>query len=141
MPISKRVLVHLPPIWNGAAFSPADSTTYYVAINGAAPNTTIQDARPIVPFPCVIRHASIVVNVAGTLGTTEAVTVGIRVLNTTNYVLSSAVVFDATRRTYDVDGLNIPLASGDDYAGYITTPAWVTNPTNPLIWITLYVEP
>ena len=114
----------------GASFNPSDATTYYFgAFGDLAPSTTAASQRIYIPRAGFLTYASLFINVAGTLGTNETSTVSVRLNNTTDTTLSSAVTCDAVAQEFHVTDLGITVAQGDYVELKWITPTWATNPT------------
>jgi hypothetical protein len=120
-----------------ASFDPADGTTYYFGSRHAAvPGTTAVRNIIGIPRAGTITAVSLLVNVAGTLGTSENSTVSLRLNNTSDTTIVS---------TLDLSGVNYLITVAVSVAVVTTdflelkwaTPTWVTNPTTviPCAWI------
>lgn len=121
-------------------FSPADSTTYYVGGNPRGnPSTTYSSVQYIAPIAGTVTKAVYAVTVSGTLGTTEDVTLSVRVADTTDSATTAQDWDTAYRSTASAD-LSVAVAAGDTIAVKIVTPAWVTNPTTVIIDCTIWIE-
>ena len=115
--------------WFGNALSPADSTTYVfspfpafgLATTVASHRTYIQRAGKIVA-----------VRLFGgcTTGSAENSTVALRLNDTTDTTITSTLALNASPFTVANTAISIAVAVGDYITIKITTPAWVTNPTN-----------
>ena len=131
--------------YNGSWTAPADSTTYYLPLTGgiAVPLTTITTflntfTFGIKIFGILVQNIGSVVN-----GTGENVTIGIR--NNTDGVNSSLINIQTNQasgvaKNFEDYSLNVDIPANKAIAVYITTPAWVTNPTNVIIRITLFIQ-
>ena len=124
-------------------FAPADNITYYFGEQGltATQIATIWDA--IIPFDCILVAASIYAGNTAGVATAEASTVNFRVNNTTDTLLSNAVIFGGAvpvGNAYSITGLSTNLLAGNTFVIKWTTPAWVTNPTSAQLLITLFFE-
>jgi hypothetical protein len=124
-------------------FNPADSTTYFFSEQALSnsTNATLYDA--IIPFNCTLVSAIIYAANTATNATNEASTVNFRVNNTTDTLLSNAVIFGGTipiANAYSVTGLSVNLAVGNTFIIKWTTPTWATNPTNAQLAVILYFE-
>ena len=125
-------------------FSPADSTTYYFG-EQALTNPTSIVYKGIAVYNCTLVGAAIYAAYSsGATATTETSTVNFRLNNLADTLLSNAVVFGGSSppfaNAYNVTGLSTVLVPGDTYVIKWTTPAWVTNPANAQLVVTLYFE-
>jgi hypothetical protein len=126
-------------------FSPADSTTYYFGqpIRGVGQTTEGHRKMPIPITGTVTRAYISITNGAGTVGTTETSTLSFRLNATTDTALSSAMINNQaseTTTTISVTGLSIAVTTGDTFELKWVTPAWVTNPTNVVISVFLWIN-
>jgi hypothetical protein len=124
-------------------FNPADNTTYYFSEQALTnvTNATLYDA--IIPFNCTLVSAIIYAANTATNASNEASTVNFRVNNTTDTLLSNAIIFGGTvpiANAYSVTGLSVNLAVGNTFIIKWTTPTWATNPTNAQLVVILYFE-
>jgi hypothetical protein len=123
--------------------APADSTTYYfgeAALN-LSTVATLWDNK--MAFACKLVGAQIMANNSTATATSEASTISVRINNTTDVLLSNAVVFTGvppTSTSYTVTGLSQSIAANDELNIKWVTPAWATNPTNAQLVVTLYFE-
>jgi hypothetical protein len=125
------------------AWSPTDSLTYY--FGGAfsrVPSTTANISRVYIPRVGTshIRAAHVVFNVTSTLGTTEAISVYVRVNDTTDYLISAAATMDAAVCHVKSDTLEIPVTCDDYIEIKLVCPAWATNPSTVYTWATLWLD-
>lgn len=119
------------------AVAPADSTTYYMspfpALGGLPVDPTTVKVR-------VARTGKIVAVYLDGLcatGSVESSTFSLRLNNTTDTTISSAVVFNATPYSFSNTALAIAVTAGDYINVKWVTPAWATNPTG--IYITAQI--
>lgn len=129
---------------SGAAFSPADSTTYYYGGNfGGGPGTTADLARIYIPKTGTIKAAYVFFNQAAG-ASAETSSLSIRLNNTTDYLISSSVVNNAASTAVNSTSLNsgngIAVSAGDYVELKWATPAWATNPTSVRPSVILYIE-
>lgn len=119
----------------------SDATTYYFGFpyDVSFLNTTPAIRQKIFPFSGIVRGAAISVT-ASSGATTETSTISIRINNTTDVTLSSAVTMDQTAQQFSVTGLTQTINAGDKIEIKLLTPTWVTNPTNVRISVDLYLE-
>jgi hypothetical protein len=123
--------------------APADNTTYYIATTTPTLSLNATLYRNTAPFACKLVGAEIQVNNTATNASNEASTLNFRLNNTTDVLLSNAVLFNGTvpiSNTYTVTGLNQSLAAGDTFNIKWTTPIWATNPTSAVVVVHLFFE-
>lgn len=124
-----------------ASWDPADSTTYYFSNMPGTGVTTASGRRRIyVPRAGKITACYFAVIVSGTLGTTETATVSIRLNDTTDTTVSSAVDFDAAEQVFSKTDLAIAVAAGDWFNIKLACPAFATNPTTVSISGEVWIE-
>lgn len=126
----------------GNTIDPADSTAYYIGTGreGLSGLSVAADHKVYIPKAGTITTAYFTVRNEGTLGTSETSTVAIRLNNTTDTSVSTAVQADSAIETFSNTGLSISVAQGDYIEFKWTTPAWSTNPTDlDLSWV-VFVE-
>lgn len=126
-------------------FAPADATTYYFG----APQfmnvvTTTQKRKVFIPKAGKITRVDISVhNNSGTQGSNETSTVSLRLNDTTDTTLTSALTADAASGAtnyFNITGLSIVVAAGDYFEIKWVTPTWVTNPTNVMLYLQVFVD-
>jgi hypothetical protein len=123
------------------AFNPLDATNYYAGDLSASLDwgTTAAARRHYVAASFELIAASIMVRVAGTIGTGESGTLAIRKNNTTDYTISTGVLMNAANVYVQATGLSgASFVSGDYFELKFTTPTWATNPTNVNLIVALY---
>ena len=127
---------------SAASFNPADSTTYYMSDTPTLPPGATATSRKLkLPVPSVLVAARIETIVAGTLAAgDESTTISLRLNNTTDSTISSAVKFTTVAQTLMITGLNISVATTDDFQLKVVTPAFSTNPTTCYISTTLFFQ-
>lgn len=111
-----------------AVTSPVDATTYYCAGPAFGSSTAEGAAHFLIAIPGTITAVYIDTYSSGTVGTTETSAVSVRLNNTTDTALTSAVVFDTGNHEYSVTGLSISVVAGDYISIKVVTPTWATNP-------------
>jgi len=116
--------------WSGTANgTPADSTTYYVgAIQTMGTAQTDVDTWTFIPVACTLTGVYGVIEC--TAGSNQAVSMYVRVNNTTDVTITTTSTWDVASIPFSVTGLSTALAAGDYIQLKIVTPVW--NPTNPL---------
>ena len=123
------------------AFNPLDATTYYAGDLSASLDwgTTAAARRHYVAASFQLIAASIMVRVAGTIGSGESGTLAIRKNNTTDYTISTGVLMNAANVYVQATGLSgASFVSGDYFELKFTAPTWATNPTNVNLIVALY---
>lgn len=124
----------------GTTFSPLDATTYYFgSLFTIAPGTGAGTAKVYIPKAGRITRCVLFFNQSA--GSAETSTMVIRLNNTSDTTISSAITNDAGVTTFSNTALNIPVVLGDYIEFKWTTPTWGTNPTNVRPVATLYIEP
>jgi hypothetical protein len=129
--------------FQGTAFSPADSSTYFFGFSMFAPYTAGASPQRVYCFRSgSVRVTTFLVQVLGTLGSAEEVTVSLRVNGVTDYLLGTITLSTAFNAfaTYWDPGV-IPIQADDFMEFKIDTPAWATNPVNVAFRAQLWVEP
>jgi hypothetical protein len=109
-----------------AAVNPNDSTDYHFTDMPVAP-TAYSLRYGLIPKSGVIRRVAIAFKMSA--GSGEAVSIYVRVNDTTDYAITTTATFDADRIDVKNNSLNIPVSEGDTWAIKISTPVWVANPT------------
>jgi hypothetical protein len=123
------------------AFNPLDATNYYAGDLSASLDwgTTAAARRHYVAASFELIAASIMVRVAGTIGSGESGTLAIRKNNTTDYTISAGVLMNAANVYVQATGLSgASFVSGDYFELKFTAPTWATNPTNVNLIVALY---
>jgi len=123
------------------AFNPLDATIYYAGDLSATLDwgTTAAARRHYVAATFELIAASIMVRVAGTLGSGESGTLAIRKNNTTDFTISTGVLMNAANVYVQATGLSgASFVSGDYFELKFTAPTWATNPTNVNLIVALY---
>ena len=122
--------------------NPADATTYYL---GSTINVTVVSAttgglrRMYIPQNAIID--SVYATIYNTVfGTGETSSIYIRVDNTTDTLITNAVVNNAQVTSFSGTGLNISVSAGQYIELKWITPTWVTNPVTISIWGTIYFK-
>lgn len=126
-----------------ANVAPADNQNYILADITPNLNTTGTLYKVTFPFACKLVGAGIhVINLTGA-ATTEASTLNFRLNNSTDTLLSNAVVMSGAANTfnvYNITGLSTNIAANDTAQIKWTTPAWATNPAAAYIFVHCYFE-
>lgn len=123
--------------------APADATIYYFAEATPTLTTVATLYRNTAPYACKLIGAQIMVSNTSTNGTNEASTLNFRLNNTTDVLLSNAIIIGGAvpmSNTYAVTGLNQSIAANDTFNIKWTTPTWVTNPASVIVQVNLFFE-
>lgn len=114
---------------NTTFWSPSDSATYYMVPSGTF-NLTDSSAsmRIYIPNAGTIQSVVGCVTNGGAVGTSENVTIAVRVNDTTNTNVTTSAQWDQTENPFSNTGLSISVSAGDYIEMMVITPAWVTNP-------------
>jgi len=124
--------------------SPADNANYYFGDSTVSLSNSATISKIIFPFACKLVGASITAqNTSGATATSEASTLNFRLNNTTDTLLSNAVLFGGAPlvvNNYAVTGLSVNIAANDTANIKWTTPIWATNPTTAILIVQLYLE-
>jgi hypothetical protein len=123
--------------------NPSDSTIYYI---GGHPATTMLTSASncvalSIPVSGTITAAS--VYAVGSAGTNEAVTLEIRVNDTTSYNITSSGDFStigAVGAIYSNTSMSAAVSVNDWIHLRIITPAWVTNPVGVRVWFSIIIS-
>lgn len=122
-----------------ASSNPADATTYYFDSFGyVALGTTAAISRLY-----FLRAGTVVaadISIYCTTGTSETSTMSFRLNNANDTTLSSAVALNASPFHVQNTGLSIAVAVGDYFEVKWVTPTWVTNPTNVIGYVSVFVR-
>ena len=122
-----------------ASSSPVDATTYYF---GSFPHVALGTTAAINRLYFLRAGTVVAADIAiyCTTGTSETSTMSFRLNNTTDTTLSSAVALNASPFHVQNTALSIAVAVGDYCEIKWVTPTWVTNPTNVVGRVTLFVR-
>lgn len=117
--------------------TPADNTTYY---SGFFTSSTTANAQPItIPVTGTIKKIHFNIVNTGTLGSSTTSSVYLRLNDTTDTLISSAVTTSQVEKTFINSSLSIAVNAGDTFEIKWITPNWPTNPGaltfNSLIFI------
>jgi hypothetical protein len=105
-------------------FSPLDATTYFVGFA----QTTLATTCGQIPIPVAGTINTCYVVIRCTAGTAETSTISLRLNNTTDFTISSAVNLSAAQTSWGTTSLGITVAAGDFVQVKWVTPTWATNP-------------
>ncbi len=121
----------LDGIFSSAVWSPVDATTYY---GGARPalstTTTAAVSRMVIPQAGTITRCDVFVANDGTLGSGETSTLSIRLNNTTDTTVTSALTTNNAANVFNNISLSITVDAGAYIEFKWVTPTWATNPTS-----------
>jgi len=118
----------------------AASTVYYFGNMGGNITTVAQRNKIYIPANGTIKKAYVSYFVGGTLASTEAITLAIRLNNTTDYTINNTATLNAVTTDFNNAALNIAVSAGDFIELKLTTPAFVTAPTTVRCSVVLFVE-
>lgn len=126
---------------SSAAITPADATTYYFGVINptAVPTTTAATRTGTFPTNCTLIGYAITTNTSAA-ASQEAGTLSIRINNTTDYLISNAVVFgSAANQQRHTQGfaLNHTFNATDSWELKFVSPTWATNPQQAQISVHL----
>ncbi len=121
--------------------APVDATTYYSGGLFALPP---QPATPVIqavmfPKAGVVRAAYLHIMNFGTAGSNETSTASLRFNNSTDVTITAAVVSSAST-VYSNTALSTTVAAGTYFELKWVTPTWATNPTNLVVYGSVFVE-
>lgn len=124
---------------NAPTLNPADATTYYWGAPFTVTTGTVANSRRVyVPRSGTIK--SIYLSGTVTTGSNESVSFYLRLNNTTDTTISTAVDMSASPFTANITGLSVSVVAGDYFEIKEITPTWVTNPTARLCTVIVYIE-
>jgi hypothetical protein len=118
----------------------AASTVYYFGNMGGNITTVAQRNKIYIPANGTIKKAYVSYFVGGTLASTEAITLAIRLNNTTDYTINNTATLNAVTTDFNNAALNIAVSAGDFIELKLTTPAFVTAPTTVRCSVVLFIE-
>lgn len=76
----------------------------------------------------------------GTQGSNETSSLFLRLNNSTDSLISDAIINNALSTIYSITSLAIPIAAGDYVELKWVTPTWVTNPTSVRFNAVIYIQ-
>ncbi len=120
--------------------TPADSTTYYMAPFGSSATTISGAPKIFIPKTGTIRQCYGVFSVQGTLGTSENITIAIRLNDTTNTNVTTTLQATAIQNPISNAAVNMAVTAGDYITFMVITPAWATNPTTCQFNVTIFIS-
>jgi hypothetical protein len=122
---------------SNVSFSPLDSTTYYFRQGGSVQTSQI-GSRIYIPTAGTISKCYL--RLTCTTGSGESSSLYIRLNDTTDTLVSSAVVMNASPGNFSNTGLSIAVSAGDFIEFKLTTPAWSSNPTVVRLSVCAYLS-
>jgi len=125
-----------------AATSPNDATTYYIGSRfGNTLATSAVANRIYIPRAGKIKACYAFFFNGTSNGSNEASTISIRLNNTTDTTVSTAVDNSATSNVFSKTDLDITVAAGDYIELKWVTPTWATNPVGTNVSFVVYITP
>jgi hypothetical protein len=125
----------------GINFNPADATTYYIGgMFGTAPGTGASNVRMYIPRAGTIKSVRMTFHNATSNGTNETSTLSLRLNNTTDTTISSAITNDGSIAMFSNTSLSVAVVAGDYIGLKWVTPTWATNPVAVRTNATIYIE-
>lgn len=125
-----------------AAYNPADATTYFYGARSSTITSATVTGVSKIYFPQAGTIIAVRITFTQTPGTSETSTCSLRVNNTSDITISSAVINDATNNTFIITGLTQAVNATSDYVEIKwVTPTWATNPTACCIFWEILVKP
>jgi hypothetical protein len=122
--------------------NPADSSTYYLGTLAALTSytTSVCNSRFYMGVSGTINICYGAFSVAGTLGTTENVTIALRKNDTSNTNISTTLHLSTSSVSFSATNLALSVTAGDFIDFIFIGPAWVTNPTTVSCTFTFLVN-
>jgi len=126
--------------WSNA--SPADATTYYFGqpVMTSIITTTAATRKIRIPKAGTITRIDTQITVDGTLGTNQLSTLYLRLNNTTDTTLTSAVDFSVLYSEHINTGLSVAVIAGDYVEMKLLAATFATNPTTIRIQCQIWIE-
>jgi len=133
--------VYSMPILSANQTTPAASTNYYIGHTSLGPTTSATLPRQYIPLSSTIKLVQLMIFCL-VPGSAEMGSVYVRINDTTDYLVSDTVQWNAALNIVFNDARNNPvmteeLTPTDYWIIKIVTPAWVTPPTNIQYWGTV----
>lgn len=125
-------------ISSGATASPPDALTFFIrAFVSLTTSTTSGNAgqRLYIPYTGTLVGCRGIVTC--TPGSSENVTVSVRINNTTDYTATSTLQLSSSPATFTNNAMNVAVSQGDYAEIKVACPTWTSNPTSVTISITL----
>jgi hypothetical protein len=111
--------------------SPADATTYFMADQQIFTISTASDirCRLYIPKAGTIKAVYGAIGVSGTLGSSENITVALRLNNSTDINVTTTLQLTTAYNIFNNAALGTAVVAGDYLEFKVVCPTWVTNPT------------
>ncbi len=122
---------------NANNVGPLDSTTYYIGDNWSTV-AGIAENRMYIPAAGTITRVFGALTLGGT-GSSENVTIFYKLNGTTTTNISTTSQWNASVVTFSNIALSTSVSAGDYIEFGFTTPAWVTNPTNIDLTVSIFM--
>lgn len=116
-----------------------DAATYYFSGYAFSPATTADQWRLYIPKGGTIKAAHINMFAGTTVGSSESISMYIR-LNNSSDTLIASVASAAANRPFSNAGLSISVAAGDYIEIKLVCPTWATNPAGVRFCGSIYIE-
>lgn len=125
--------------------NPVASTTYFLGnITSTLISSTASSAATyfVNPLAATATLNSVYGNfqIAGTLASSENITLSFRKNNTTDTVITSTMQWNSSSVNFNATALGISLSAGDFFEVKLVTPAWVTAPTTVSLSMTMLMQ-
>lgn len=127
---------------SNAIGSPVDGAVYYIATASVLNDyTTLTNSvtKLYIPVSGTITTAYGAFYTSGTLGSSQNVTLAIRLNNTTDTTISSTIQLTSAEVGFNNTGLSISVSAGDYISFKMTCPTWSPNPTGVSVAISVFV--
>jgi hypothetical protein len=118
----------------------ASSTSYYGLIASVSSTSTPDRNRVYVPINCTLKKVFLFFNNGGTLSSSETSSLYIRVNNTTDFLISSAVTNNSIVTAFNNTAMSVSLNAGDYFEVKWAQAAWTTAPTNVRVSAVVWVQ-
>jgi hypothetical protein len=125
--------------WYSTLASPLDGTTYYTQSASTWITTINAISRLWIPKTGTIKSCYGGFSVSGTLGTTENITIAIRLNDTTNTNVTTTLTAASSLNLFSNAGLSIAVSAGDYVTFMVITPSWATNPTSVTLNLSIFI--
>jgi len=115
-----------------AGFAPADATTYYWGSQIGVNPATVADSqfRGVSPVTGTVAFGSVVLQVDGTLGSSENITHTLNnITAATSQNITTTGVATAQKNIATNSAMTLAVTAGDKLQMKMVTPTWATNPT------------
>jgi len=116
------------------------SQVYYFGGMAGNITTTAQRNKIYIPTTGTITKVYISYFNGGTLSTTETGTFAIRLNNTTDYTVTSALINDAVTKDFSNTSMSVPVSAGDYIEFKVTVGAVTTAATSVRCSVVFFIE-